>query len=387
MFLPMEFFMASPPCIQKLLKMLSNKNYLFVNGININHGGAGKGSFNFWISDIQNHHSLSTININPPFFNSSKSRFNQNLFYSFLHLPGSILRVFNNPLFEFFNKISIFYILFFLIRTSRTPYSSVIFSHHSSFYLQFLVPYKKRILVVHDILYERAKSFGAKKIIQKFIFSIELIFYRHSRLILIQSYREYRIIKSFLGEDKCFLIKSYPVNNKIVKFDYNLSETKHFAVVADWRRRENIGGLLKFFAKPSLADRMVKNITIDIWGYASDVALNKIQNITKGDPSINFVNKGSFVSYKQVNAPIILILIYQGAGIKFKLLEALNNCKLVFSTPMGLKGLPIIKSKLIYKIDHIIDLRKKAVKASEKDYESFLLFYKKNFVDFARALD
>ena len=367
--------------------MLRNKNYLFVNGININHGGAGKGSFIFWIREIQKEHSVSILNLNPSFPNYVKYRIIENIIYFFLHLPGSFFRLFSSPLIELFNKISIFAILNFLFYTSKNTYSAVILSHHSSFYLQFLVPHKRRILLIHDILYERARSFGATKNIQKLIFSIEFFFYRRSNLILAQSYREYRIIKFFLGEKKCFLIKSYPVNDEVIKFDFNLKEPKHFALVADWRRRENIDGLLRFFSNLSETGRGLKKITIDIWGYSSEVALNKIKSIGKNASNIFFVNKGAFDSYKKIKAPIILILIYQGAGIKFKLLEALNNNKLIFSTPMGLKGLPIIKSNLIYKIDKINDLRKKQVSASEKDYKYFFQIYKRNFIDITRALD
>ncbi len=363
------------------------RNFLFVNGINTNYGGAGSGSYNFWINEIKKQDSVFSINLTPPLKNLSKKRFVQNIFYFIFHFPGAFFRLFRNPLFELFNKVSIFFTLYFLFHFVSKSFSSIIFSHHSSFYLQFFIPHSKRILLIHDILYERGKNFGIDRAFYRIIFSIELFFYKRARLILVQSYREYRILKSFLGNEKCFLIKSYPVNTKSINFYYYSAKVNHVALVADWRRSENINGLITFFSKPSSDNSKDFEITIDVWGYNSDVAVKKIKSIIKKHSKINFVNRGMYNLYEEVNAPIILILIYQGSGIKYKLLEALNSHKIVFSTSIGLKGFPIIKSNLIYKIHTINDIRKIQISASEEDYKNLLSVYNKKFTDITEVLN
>ena len=65
---------------------------LFVNGVNINFGGAGKQSFDYWIRRLEEKRNIKCLHSNPMVFKTSI--FSYLLFFLY-HLPGSIFRIFN----------------------------------------------------------------------------------------------------------------------------------------------------------------------------------------------------------------------------------------------------------------------------------------------------
>jgi hypothetical protein len=124
----------------------------------------------------------------------------------------------------------------------------------------------------------------------------------------------------------------------IVSPTYKEEEGK-VAVVSDWRRGENLHGIVEFFSMDALSALAHKNFEFWVYGISSSVALEAIKAI----PNLakyKFYDGGVFGSYNDIPTKYFLVPIYQGAGIKLKTLEMFSNGRFVLGTPGAFIGLP-----------------------------------------------
>jgi hypothetical protein len=315
------------------------KKILIINGINTNVGGANVNTLRTWSKSILNKYELKIFHYNPNWYKIF-SPLMVKIFYFFLFLPGSFFRLFKFPLFEFFNKISIFqfFNIIFFVRPNK--FNKVLLSHHSVLYLYFLINKSKRVFIIHDLLYYRAKTMRYNKKMYKFLLCLEIFFYKKMNRIFILSYDEYRVLKKVAPKLRVDLISiidfnSYNCNNNIIKLDDRI------ALVSDWRRKENFIDAIKFFNdfEPSnlLKNQNGVQIKFSIYGFNSR---NIHKELLKKNIKFNFQLKGNFNTYNEIIEKVILVPNYTGAGIKVKVLEAINQNKFVVGTQNAFFGLP-----------------------------------------------
>jgi hypothetical protein len=321
------------------------QSILFVNGVNTKFGGSGLESMKTWKKSFQRanfeYHIFDTV----PNLCCEK----RNIFYVMLlaiyFMPGSIFRVFKFPLFEFLYKVSVVNVILF----SRLFYKSndhvVVFSHHSAFYLSLIVPYLKRVFLIHDLMYVRVRSMGGSRIFQRICLNIELRIYRRAPHLLVLSYHEMRILKKFLN-NKISLIRCCDLD--FVGDDNKKNQS--YAVISDWRRSENIHGISQFLLKSKSNCTAVYNYHLCIYGFGSNELISKLlaEGITSG---LNISNGGVFKEMSELKEMNVLVPIYQGAGIKRKTLEALVNGRMVFGTKEAFIGIP---RRLIYRVSKVV---------------------------------
>ena len=316
---------------------------LFVNGVNTFFGGSGASAVRCWLGSLARFNfDVTEINIHPHIPRIANRRI-INLVWALYFLPGSIARIIGSPLMEPFYKISPLLAARILKRMCNSKWDLVIFSHYAVILYSLFVPRLKRVFIIQDLLYRRAKSLGFPAFFCKKMFWFELKMYELSNCLCALSYQEQRILQKFV-KCKVHLVGCYEITEREVSVCES-NEEQFVAVVSDWRRKENKHGLQKYLAISQVqhgdAQKMVDPfIELRLFGYGSDSFSKTIQRKIGGQ-DIKVTCGGLFKSYSEIKTSLFLVPIYHGAGIKLKTVEALFNGKRVIGTKGAFHGLPI----------------------------------------------
>ena len=330
---------------------------LFIHGINSRHGGANQEVLISWVQQLRDEFDKVSVFHIDPWFISRTTRIRA--FFSILwYLPGSFFRLFHNPIFEYLYKLSPFTLISFLMQYIRISPTVVIFNHHSVFYLSLIIPKKKRIYISHDSLYKKSNIYSSLNALKKYIFNMEMMILSKATKIFFLSYHEHRFFNQYLS-DKCTLIRGATSN--LIPY-YGKYNPYDIAIIGDWRRPINIRGLLEFFDNYSPVKLLLdKKYSFTIYGINSVEAysLVKQRNVNS---HVSFHLGGIYKDFKDIPQGFIFVPVYEGAGIKSKVIESLINSRIVIGTSKAFVGIPwallVNNSCTVSTITDIFDLSK-----------------------------
>jgi hypothetical protein len=308
---------------------------LFINGVNTKFGGSVKGAIKIWQASFKNEKIDCEIFNTIPDFNLESKSLLYKLLLAIYFIPGTFFRLFKQPIFELSYKFSPFLIIQFFRAKIRVNPSKIIFSHHSIFFLGIFVKKIRRIFLIQDLIYIRAKSKGASRRVLRLYFAIELFIYRHAHILFVISYHEHRVLRNFLP-NQIYLIKSWGKDTYARMPSYDCSE---IAVISDWRRYENIHGALNYFTKDFNHVNFNEKIQFCFYGFDSNKIVSQIKSLNLSS-ELSIVNGGTFRNISDIREGFFFVPIYQGAGIKLKTIEALASKRFVIGTNAAFIGLP-----------------------------------------------
>ena len=313
-------------------------NILFINGVNTAFGGSGKNALGSWLVSLSGEgFHISILNTVPTFGIKERGVFLKILLLIFF-FPGSLFRFIKNPLAELFYKLSPFLFSYIIFKLLIKKYKYIVFSHYCIFLYYFIFKRDKRVFIVQDLLYLRAKSQNYPHNFCKIIFKFEVFLYSKAPNIICLSHDEKRILVKFLKSNislaTCLNEKSF--NNSMAFKEV----PNRIAVVSDWRRDENLHGLIKFFnSTRAINQANIKDMEFWIYGISSGKAIDSIE-MNPFLKQFKFYDGGLFETYNDIPTKYFLVPIYQGAGIKLKTLEMFSNGRFVFGTPGAFAGIP-----------------------------------------------
>ena len=316
---------------------------LFINGVNTAYGGSGAAAVRCWFRSFARFNiDVAEINVHPPIANIT-NRSVINLIWALYFLPGTIARLIGTPFMEPFYKLSPFVSAKILKSLYLSKWDLVVFSHYAVILYAVFIPRLKRVFIIQDLLYRRARSLGFSRYFCRKIFRFELKMYSLSNFLCALSWQEKRILERFL---KCnvSLVSCFETRGPL-QSDSAPADQNFIAVVSDWRRRENTHGFRKYLLenqyKFDFDEKPKYRLTeYRLYGYGSDEFIRLIQNEIKRS-SFEITSAGLFNSYSEIPTKFFLVPIYHGAGIKLKTIEALMNGKIVIGTKSAFRGLPI----------------------------------------------
>lgn len=356
-----------------------SQEILIVNGINTSKGGSGSHLLNTWTFSLDKHGKKYSVFDTVPSLPKCSSVYLQIIILALYFMPGTLLRVFRLPLFELFYKISPFLIWkFFKAIRTRKP-AHVLFSHHAVFFLSFFLKRERRHYIIHDLLYRRARSLGFNRKISKFVFWVECRLYSGAESLLCLSFQERRILSCF-GFKRLQLISSYALDGAI--YPPETYDCGSVALVSDWRRHENIHGLAAFFEQPLPKYEMVARSLpgFKVYGFGSALACAALENLPEAASKPKVEDRGFYRNHSEISEGIFLVPIYQGAGIKIKVLEALKNRRYVLGTPGAFEGLPrrwLIDVTAV--VASLNDLPQGALQVNLEAFDEFEVRYQADF--------
>lgn len=311
---------------------------LIVNGINTAKGGSGSHLLRTWTSSLDRRRKAYQVLDTVPAWPDVQSTVFRSFLLAIYFLPGTLLRVFRLPIFELAYKISPFLVWRFLLAVKRHEPEHVLLSHHAVFYLSVFYRRERVHYIVHDMLYRRSRSLGFGRRLSKFVFWVECRVYRRAASLVCLSCQEERILRRF-GFQGVRLLSSYATESE--SYPPGSYDFRHIAIVSDWRRPENVHGVTTFFQQSS-SDGGVMNesmIYFNMYGFESAKGRDMLARLPGADSKFNVDARGVYKDQSAIPEGVFLVPIYQGAGIKIKVLEALKHRRYVLGTPGAFEGL------------------------------------------------
>ena len=335
--------------------MSGNKSLdvLFVNGINTDFGGSGAEAKKTWEASLREHSISFEMMQTVPRFGSARKRRWYFLLLALYFLPGTLFRAASTPVFEFAYKLSPLLVLRFLSDQLRLRPRRIVFSHHACFYLALFAARTRRVFLIHDLMYVRARSRGASRRLQRFCLRFELMIYRLAPALLVLSYHEWRVLRRFVGEG----VRLITCCDLRAAAAASAAREQGLAVISDWRRPENIHGAQQFFSSPAAITYNGAPLRFRFFGFGSGALVERLA--AAGVSSrIGIADGGVFKDLSDINEGYFFVPIYQGAGIKRKTLEALSAGRMVVGTKAAFIGLPPwIIARVTWRVTAIEDLQ------------------------------
>ncbi len=295
-----------------------------------------------------------------------------------------ILLFFMNPL--FIKRLN-FKLILFLLKNKRN-YDLFILNYSQVFIYSLFIPNEKKILIAHDVIYQ---LFSRKK---GFIWKIfKYTAFLTEKLVLSLPNTE---IFTFSKKDKALIDKLYKKSSNVIhvylpeeiyNIEINHYDKKSICMFGAWNRRENFESLIFFIEKIyPLLNEEIQEFKIRIIGSGlSEDFIKKIKKY-KNIEVYGFVNN----PYKIISESQILVApLFEGAGVKAKVIESLACGTPVVGTEIAFegiefdKGLYLAKSpteyvQIIKELFNDVDLKYKNELRME-----FLKFYQ----DYEKKLD
>lgn len=245
--------------------------------------------------------------------------------YSWLHLP------FFHPFFVVRFRLSL---LLFLMK-EKSKYKFLYFDFSQVFIYSLFIKKTFKIFMCHDIIYQKIKrsTFFYLNPFNLLLFISEKKLLKSANLIFTFSEKD-----TFLIKDKYKLnskVVSFFINDKINNINYDkINLEKKFCFFGAWNRNENMEGIVWFFEKvfPSINEE----VKFEIIGPSLENSfLDKIQF----NDRIKYLGFLDDPYSKIAESEALIAPIFQGAGVKVKVVESLAIGTPIIGTPIAFEGI------------------------------------------------
>lgn len=224
----------------------------------------------------------------------------------------------------------------------RNDYDFFYFDFSQTFLYAFFVGKARKYLMAHDIVTQKylRKSGIINKINLHFSrFSERLLLRNANATIICFSEKDRNLIKEYFGLESNKV--DFFINEQIKQIDYNcLQLNSSLVFFGAWGRTENAEGLEWFIE--NVMPLLDQNIKIEIIGSGIGTRLKSKINSYSNINMLGFVEN----PYPILAASLGLIApLFQGAGVKVKVIESLACGTPVIGTKVAFEGIAIIDDK------------------------------------------
>lgn len=236
-----------------------------------------------------------------------------------------------HPFFAFRFRLDM---LLFLLKNAKN-YNFIYFDFSQVFVYSLFLKHPHKILMSHDVIYQKMKRSKWFKLnpVNYLLYSTEKNILKTAETILTFSKKDQLLLKDLYGMNTN--IVSFFIDKKIknVKYIDKLFERK-FCFFGAWNRPENLEGLLWFM------DTVFPFIGIDIkfeiiGPGLDDTFLQKYKTIDR-IKCLGFLED----PYKSIAESLALVApIFQGAGVKVKVVESLATGTSILGTEIAFEGI------------------------------------------------
>ncbi len=308
---------------------------LFVNGVNSAFGGSGANANRNWLASIRRMARRVTVFDSVPTFGFKRMGYPLKAILAVYFMPGTIFRFSRFPGLELLHKLSPICAVRLWMAARKAQPDLIVFSGQNALLYSFIFPKAKRVFLIQDLLYIRAKSLAFPRVLCRLLFHVERALYRRAAKLTVLSEGERRILARFV-DASISLISCLDVE---VKVETGVTGgAGEVALISDWRRPENRHGVIAFFSGDSAGTACSDVPPFVIYGLGIE-SLREVIVKSGLDGRYRFVYRGVYGALSDVREDIFLVPIYHGAGIKMKVIEALNAGRYVVGTPGAFLGL------------------------------------------------
>jgi hypothetical protein len=246
-------------------------------------------------------------------------------FYSWLHLP---------IFYPFFVLRFRYRLLLYLIKKSH-DYKLIYFDFSQIFIYSLFIKNTFKIFMCHDVICQkirRNKLFYLNPF-NALLSVTEKLILKSADLILSFSVKDQKIITDNYNLDSN--VVNFFIDDKIKLIDYSkINLSRKFSFFGAWNRPENMGGLVWFIN--NVLPNIDKDIKFEIIGPGID---ESFADQLKGNNSITYLGflENPYLNIAESQA--LIAPIFQGAGVKVKVIESLALGTSVLGTSVAFEGI------------------------------------------------
>lgn len=219
------------------------------------------------------------------------------------------------------------------IKKIANNYDCILFDHSQVATYSLFIKHKCKIVRCHDILGQKYKR-EESKLLPWILFSERLILNSVAK-IFTPSFKDVQAVKKLYG------LSAEYTNEYLTYFEIpkNVSINETFIFFGLWSRYENINGLMWFVKNVYQPNKKRLNNKIVVMGGGLSQKENEILK-RNGIKYLGYVKNSyaELVHYKAVIVPL-----FEGAGIKVKVLDAFNTGTPVIGTNIAFEGIKDLK--------------------------------------------
>ncbi|MFV5698712.1 glycosyltransferase [Flavobacterium sp. ZT3R17] len=246
-------------------------------------------------------------------------------FYSWTHFP------FLHPFFLLRFRLRL---LLFLIKNAKN-YKFLYFDFSQVFIYSLFLKKSFKILMCHDVIYQKLKRnrFFYLNPFNSLLFFTEKYILKSADLLLTFSKKDQLLLKNNYDLNSSTI--NFFINDKIKFIDYNkVNLSFKFCFFGAWNRPENMQGLIWFV--DNVLPHLKNEIKFEIIGPGLDVEFtSKIKN-NKNIKYLGFL-EDPYIKIAECQA--LIAPIFQGAGVKVKVIESLAAGTPVIGTEVAFEGI------------------------------------------------
>lgn len=218
------------------------------------------------------------------------------------------------------------------IRKIARNYDCLYFDYSQVSIYSKYINHPNKIIRLHDILFQK---FNRKKsVFLPLIKYNENTILKSANKVFVPSEKDTKILKEI------YKIDSFCTNEYLSFFEFPLEIQckKQFLFFGLWSRPENTRGLTWFLE--NVYDKIDQNITIKIMGGGMDTSYKESFLTSRNIEYLGFVEDSYF---EIVQSAAVIVPLFEGAGIKVKVLDAYTTGTPVIGTDIAFEGIPEIE--------------------------------------------
>lgn len=227
-----------------------------------------------------------------------------------------------------------------------------------------------KIIRCHDIMAQ--KFLRQNPVLLPFIKSTEKKILSSAKYVFVPSSKDSEIVK------KVYNIDTYNTHEYLSDFDFPLkiSSEKEFVFFGLWSRKENLNGLIWFIK--NVLPLLNTDIKLSVMGGGLSLKDKEKYLVPNKIEYLGFV-KDCYSTI--VNNSAVLVPLFEGAGVKVKVLDSFTAGTPVIGTDVAFEGIPEIKN-LTYLVNGATEFAtaiNNFVPLTVKDKKNLALEFRKNY--------
>ena len=218
------------------------------------------------------------------------------------------------------------------IQTEANKYDVLYFDFSQVALYSLYIQHPNKILRMHDVLYQK---FSRKNfLLEKWVTSTEKKLLKSFNKVFVPSIKDVDLLKKVYGLE-AFYTNEYL---KPIEFPQIVEQKRHFVFYGYWKRSENTDGLIWFIEKVLPLVKSTYKILVIGGGLSTEI---KEKYLTaKGIDYLGFVDNPLNII---LESSAVLVPLFQGAGIKVKVIDSFTVGTPVIGTDLAFEGLPDIQ--------------------------------------------
>jgi len=252
---------------------------------------------------------------------------------NFIKIINSLFLFFLHPFFTRRFNVNVLRI----IKRNALHYDILYFDFSQVFIYSLFVKHPFKCMYCHDVIfqkYRRRKMFH--KLFLPLLFVTERLLIQSGNYIFCPSMKDKDLLKALYNTDAYVIDQYININQEIIN-KYNESNVeKKFILFGAWNRKENNEGLLWFIQ--NVYPYLKKDTEIEIIGQGMpEFIIKRIDQLN----NIKYIGFVEDPAENIIGAQALIAPIFQGAGVKVKVLETLATGTPVIGTDIAFEGIEL----------------------------------------------